>query len=122
MRPPGPVRGAMVDGGAERSGAMSAEALEQRIADERIVPLTTAEWDAVAAWFEEVERHHTMIAGDLLVIRSGAGLAAVEQPTPDARVVRLLDDAATVRTFVAQRMAQYERMWDGCGCRVDYYG
>ena len=23
--------------------------------------------------------------------------------------------------FVAERMDQYERMWDGCGCRIDYY-
>jgi hypothetical protein len=22
---------------------------------------------------------------------------------------------------VQRRLEQYERMWDGCGCRIDYY-
>jgi hypothetical protein len=100
---------------------MSAEELERRLADERIVPLAVNEWDLLAGEFEEVARHHTMVAGNLLVVRTRAGLAAVERPTPDVRVVRLLGDAATAQSFVEHRMAQYERMWDGCGCRVDYY-
>jgi len=48
-------------------------------------------------------------------------LAAVEQPRPDERVVRALGDAEAVRAFVHARMEKYERMWDGCGCRIDYY-
>jgi hypothetical protein len=100
---------------------MSAEELERQLADEQIVPLAVGEWEALAGTFEEIARHHTMVAGDLVVVRTRAGLAAVERPTPDERVVRLLGDEATAQSFVEHRMAQYERMWDGCGCRVDYY-
>jgi len=100
---------------------MSAEQLERRLVDERIVPLAVGEWAALTGAFEEVARHHTMVAGDLVVVRTRAGLAAVERPIPDERVVRLLGNEATARSFVEHRMAQYERMWDGCGCRVDYY-
>lgn len=100
---------------------MSVEEIERRLATERIVPLPAAEWERVASAFEEVEHHHTMVAGDLLVIRTGSGLAAVEQPAPGERVVRFLGDGAVARRFVEERMAQYERMWDGCGCRVEYY-
>jgi hypothetical protein len=100
---------------------MDVDELERHLSAERIVPLTAGEWAALADALDEVERHHTMVAGDLLVIRTGPGLAAVERPTPDERVVRLLGEESAVRTFVAERMAQYERMWDGCGCRVDYY-
>jgi hypothetical protein len=31
------------------------------------------------------------------------------------------NSAVAAQQFVADRMAQYERMWDGCGCRVRYY-
>jgi hypothetical protein len=99
----------------------SAEELERQLAEGRIVPLAAVEWEALAAVFDEVARHHTMVAGDLVVVRTRAGLAAVERPTPDERVVRLLGDDTAARSFVEDRLAQYERMWDGCGCKVDYY-
>ena len=101
---------------------MNAGELEQRVAQDRILVLTPAEWAAVADAFDEVERHDTMMAGSLVIVRTAHGLAAVEQPKANERVVRLLGDAAAARQFVTDRMAQYERMWDGCGCRVDYYG
>jgi hypothetical protein len=36
-------------------------------------------------------------------------------------VIRRLADEAAAARFVADRLATYERMWDGCGCRIDYY-
>ena len=99
---------------------MNAAELEQRIATDHIVILAAADWAAFADAFEEVERHHTMMAGSLVIVRTAHGLAAVEQPKANERVVRLLGNAADTRQFVNDRMAQYERMWDGCGCRIDY--
>jgi hypothetical protein len=85
------------------------------------VPVRAAAWPELASEFEEVERHATFVAGELLIVRSGVRLAAVEAPSPGERVVRRLADEDEVRRFVGQRLDQYERMWDGCGCRVDYY-
>jgi len=101
---------------------VNAAEVEERIAKDRILILTPSDWVSIAEAFDEVERHNTMMAGSLVIIRTAHGLAAVEQPKASERVVRLLGDAEAARRFVADRMAQYERMWDGCGCRVDYYG
>ena len=49
------------------------------------------------------------------------GFAALEQPAPDTWVVRRLGERAEADRFIQDRLAQYERMWDGCGCRIDYY-
>jgi hypothetical protein len=100
---------------------MTAEELDRRLRSERIVPLSVSQWDELAANFEELERHDTLVAGHLLIIRSPSGLAAVEQPSPSERVVRLLSDEQQARRFVQDRLEAYERMWDGCGCKVDYY-
>jgi len=100
---------------------MTPEDLRRTLRTEPIVRLAAAEWEALAPGFEEVERHHTAVAGSLVIIRAGGTLAAVEQPRPDERVVRRLDDEDAMRAFVGERMATYERMWDGCGCKVDYY-
>jgi len=100
---------------------MTVQELHRRLQSERIVPLSASEWAELAGGFDEVERHDTLVAGYLLIVRGTSGLAAVEQPSPDKRVVRLLSDDPEVRRFVEDRLEQYERMWDGCGCKVDYY-
>jgi len=99
---------------------MTIEQLDARLDAERIVDLPAATWNHLAPAVEEVERHATGLAGDLLIIRSAGGLAAVEQPAPDRRVVRRLAGAAEARTLVARRLETYDKMWDGCGCKVDY--
>jgi len=96
---------------------------KDRIEDWRrqgVVTLSPGEWESAARAFREVERHPTNLAGDLLVLRIGEGFAVLEEPTPDRRVLRFLADREAARRFVSHRMGQYERIWDGCGCRIDY--
>jgi hypothetical protein len=100
---------------------MNAAELTRRLASERIVSLGAAEWAAVADAFQELERHATGFAGDLVLVKGEGGLAAVEQSSPQERVVRALADASAARRFVEERLEVYERMWDGCGCKVDYH-
>lgn len=101
---------------------MSPEELYRLLARDRIVRLSVDEWNATASGFEEVERHDTFIAGDLILARTDHGLFAVEEPKSGERVVTRLGDADTAAAFVQERLSDYERMWDGCGCRIDYYG
>ncbi|WP_456424597.1 hypothetical protein [Rhodocaloribacter sp.] len=100
---------------------MTAEELRTRVEREGLVVLPEETWNALAPAFAEVERHPTFIAGDLVIVRLGDALAAVEEPKPGERVIRRLPDPDAARAFVEERMALYDRMWDGCGCRVDYY-
>jgi hypothetical protein len=100
---------------------MTAEQFEQSLSSESLVRLSAVEWAELDQKFERVACHRTFVAGDLLIMRSNFGLFAVEQPEPDTRVARFLTDAAEVDRFIAERMDQYERMWDGCGCKIDYY-
>ncbi len=100
---------------------MKSEELARRLETEHVVSLTADAWAALADGIEEVERHSTGVAGDLLIVRVESHLAAVEEPSSGQRVVRRLTDADEAGEFVRQRLEQYERMWDGCGCKVDYY-
>jgi hypothetical protein len=100
---------------------MTIEEFGRRLRAERIVPMPASQWAELAYEFEEMQRHDTLVAGHLLIVRGEAGLAAVEQPSADERVVRLMSDEDEATRFVADRLDKYERMWDGCGCKVDYY-
>jgi len=101
--------------------SVTANELVRRLEHERIVALTKDDWDSVASTFPLQERHATGLRGNLSIVRTTAGLAAVEEPTADQRVIRLLGGDEETSRFIADRLASYERMWDGCGCRIDYY-
>ncbi len=100
---------------------MTIDEFRRRVAEGGTVPLSAAEWEELATHFSVEERHNTQLAGDLLIIRMDKSLVAVEAPSRDARVARLLGNAEAARAFVTKRMEEYERMWDGCGVKVEYY-
>ena len=99
---------------------MTAEELTAGLRSGRIVRMARAEWDELAGALEEVERHPTFLAGDLVVARCDAGLVAIEEPSSRERSIRLLGNEEEARRFVQERLDTYERMWDGCGCKVEY--
>ena len=99
---------------------MTPEALAAALDRRQILRLTAEEWEEIAHTATVIETHPTGVRGDLVIVRLHRHLAAVESPQPDERTVRPLDDEDQAREFVRDRLAQYERMWDGCGCRIDY--
>ena len=96
------------------------EALLQHLAAGEIVMTTAEAWQRVRDQFEVIEEHDTGVAGSLLILRGPGGLCAVEEPRPDERILRPLEDAAAAAALVRERMAAYEKMWDGCGVKIDY--
>jgi len=36
-------------------------------------------------------------------------------------LIRKMDSMNDVDFFVQERLDYYERKWDGCGCKIDYY-
>jgi hypothetical protein len=36
-------------------------------------------------------------------------------------IIRKMDSMKEVDFFVKERLDFYERKWDGCGCKIDYY-
>ncbi|MDH3455399.1 MAG: hypothetical protein OER90_01040 [Gemmatimonadota bacterium] len=101
---------------------MTPETLARRLVAEPILRLAPDESSEAHASWEVVERHPTGIAGELLIIDTLSGFAAIERPNATECVVRYLANPDEVQRFVDRRLGQYARMWDGCGCKIDYYG
>lgn len=73
--------------------------------------------------FEIARRIDTCFAGEILVFEGSGVVFAVEFPpqSKESLVARRLKSREHAEEFIEARMAVYDRMWDGCGCRVDYY-
>lgn len=92
------------------------EVLEQRLDAGAIVPLTASCWDALQPRYLIREEIPTGMSGSILLIRrekKKPGWALVEEPEPKVRVVRPLMSEREARALIADRLAAYERMWDG---------
>jgi len=44
-----------------------------------------------------------------------------EKSTKDEFIIRLMKSKKEAEEFIQQRLDTYDRMWDGCGCKVEYY-
>lgn len=92
---------------------MTIKTLLAKLAEGEIVALTPATWDKLASLFEVRQRKATGLAGELLIVKNGKQLAAVEEADAKTRAVRPLASLKAADLFVKERMAVYDRMWDG---------
>jgi hypothetical protein len=91
--------------------------LEQRF----VVLREQADLETILAEAEELEMHDTLIS-DYIRIMSYNGRTFTQELTLKNEVaLRGFESLQKAQEFVTDRLAVYEKMWDGCGCKVDYY-
>jgi len=100
---------------------LSNAGLEKIIRGKKVTILDREQWKQIEPRLEVLERHDTGAKGEILVIKWGESIAIVEQPKPSEFVLRPMEGMDRVKIFVEQRLAAYDRIWDGCGCKIDYY-
>jgi hypothetical protein len=70
---------------------------------------------------EVIREVDTCLTGWIRILRF-ENQFAVQERTPEGEVlVRRLDSREAAELFVERRLRDYERMWDGCGCSIDYH-
>jgi hypothetical protein len=99
---------------------MKAGTLNHRLSAGKIVLLSREAWEKLADGFEVLEDHDTGLAGRLLLTRGPVGFVVVEEPDPGRRALRRFLEVEEAQRFIRERLEAYERMWDGCGCKIDY--
>ena len=92
--------------------------LLRRLDAGEIVPVTADQWHNWCDGFDLVREVPTALGKAIGVVRWPPGKRTrrwgiVEQPATGERVVRPLADGAAVKALIADRLAAYERMWDG---------
>jgi len=90
------------------------------LADEPIVLLSQDDLPALLAEAEALREEDTRFAGSIRVL-SMDGRILVQEESPEGRVyIRGFDSREAADAFLEERLTTYERMWDGCGCKVHY--
>ena len=63
----------------------------------------------------------THLSDFIRVIKYDEKLFVQETTFKKEILIRKMDSMKDVDFFVQERLDFYERKWDGCGCKIDYY-
>jgi hypothetical protein len=68
-----------------------------------------------------LRQDNTCVAGWIRIL-SVDGAILVQEETPDGNALaRRMPSIEDANKFVDDRLGTYERMWDGCGCKINYF-
>jgi hypothetical protein len=95
-------------------------ALLEKLGETARLDLSPDELEGLLETAEIVREEDTCISGMIRILRL-KNTVLVQEETPDREiVVRTRPTVEAAAEFVTGRLETYERMWDGCGCKVDY--
>lgn len=101
---------------------MKVEELISGLDRQALIAIDSEALEGLLAVAELVRGEDTCVAGWIRVLAVGE-LTVVQEETPDGDVlIRRMPSPEAAERFVEHRMTSYERMWNGCGCRIDYFG
>lgn len=68
-----------------------------------------------------IEEKDTHISDKIRLFKINGELLVQEKSNKNEYLLRLMKNKKEANLFIDERMETYDRMWDGCGCKVDYY-
>jgi len=96
------------------------EELLRRLAGEKFLRLGGEELEALLAAARQLREEDTGMTGKIRLLEY-QGRYLVQEFTDCGEVrLRRFDDRPGAERFIEERLETYDRMWDGCGCKVDY--
>jgi guanylate kinase len=63
----------------------------------------------------------THISDKIRLLKLDNDLIIQEKTTKDELLIRIVKTKKEGEDLIKQRLEIYDKMWDGCGCKVDYY-
>lgn len=82
--------------------------------------IDAATWERLEAEGEPLRSEDTSISGWIHVVRREGEVLVLEEAPRSRLLLRRFAERAAADAFVDRRLAAYDRMWDGCGCKIDY--
>ena len=63
----------------------------------------------------------TLISDKIRLLKFEDNFLIQEKSNKDELLIRLMKSKKEGEEFINSRMETYDKMWDGCGCKVEYY-
>ncbi len=93
----------------------------EQLDHEKVVLLSKDKLKEILSIAEMQSEKNTLVNDKIRILKYKEILLTQEMTNKDEVALRKADNLQAAQKFVEERMEIYEKMWDGCGCKVDYY-
>ena len=100
---------------------MTMDEIIEKLKSEKYILLDKEQLDAILKQTEVVRENDTMMSGYIRVLKYKENYLIQEITAKEELALRLFASKKEADDFVDSRLVIYEQMWDGCGCKVNYY-
>ena len=100
---------------------MNMDEIIEKLKKEKYILLDKQDLEEILKQTEVVRENDTMMSGYIRVLKYKESILIQEITAKEELALRLFDSREEADKFVDSRLVIYEQMWDGCGCKVNYY-
>jgi len=100
---------------------MNLERIISSIKKKKYLMISEPELNELLSHSKMIIEENTYISDKIRLLMFKEELLIQEKSTKDEYLVRVMKTKKEAEEFIKQRLEIYNRMWDGCGCRIDYY-
>jgi hypothetical protein len=79
------------------------------------------ELDNLLSQSKIVIEENTYISDKIRLLNFNNDFILQEKTTKDEYIIRIMKTKEKAKELIKERLEIYNRMWDGCGCRIHYY-
>lgn len=97
------------------------ENIVQNLNENQKVYLPLPELNKVLSFSEIKYEKNTLISDYIRIVKIEGKIVVQEKTDKNEIALHLFDTEEEAEKFVEERLDIYEKMWDGCGCKVRYY-
>ena len=83
--------------------------------------ISEEELDELLSTSELLVEENTYMSDKIRLLKYRDQLILQEKTTKDEYIIRSMNTKEDAEKFINERLEVYNRMWDGCGCKVEYY-
>lgn len=100
---------------------METRDLIDRVKKKSYLKISEKELEQLLSKSKIVNERDTLISDKIRVLKISNKLIFQEKSNKDEFIIRVMKDINDANKLINERMEIYDRMWDGCGCKIDYY-
>jgi hypothetical protein len=86
-----------------------------------VIILSTEKFEDLLEEIEVVEEQDTYFRDKIRILRKDDIILIQEKAKKDEIIIRKVESVEKGSEFIEDRLKIYEKMWNGCGCKIDYY-
>ncbi len=100
---------------------MEFKEIKLKLMKQNILLLPSDNLDVILSNTQVIEDKDTLMSDHIRILKDDDDIFVQEITNKNELSIRKMESAEEAEKFVEIRMETYEKMWDGCGCKVNYY-